>query len=118
MKCSWKREWRDDFGRWFVAGVATDVGVRRNHSAKVNRARQLSETASGKGVNVARVASILGKEVRLLTVAGGVRGRLLRARLKGQKFSARVVSVSAETRICQTLLGGGTATELVEESGR
>lgn len=84
---------------------------------KVNRVRHVSETASGKGVNVARVASILGEEVRLLTVAGGTRGRLLQAELKRQRLSARVVPVNAETRICQTLLGGGTATELVEESG-
>jgi tagatose 6-phosphate kinase len=85
-------------------------------TGKVNRARQVSETASGKGVNVARVASIIGGEVRLLTVAGGERGRLLRIGLKEKGLSARVVTVSAETRICQTLLGG-TVTELVEESG-
>lgn len=84
---------------------------------KVNRVGQVSETASGKGVNVARVASILGGEVRLLTVAGGRRGRLLQTELKRQRFSARVVPVSAETRICQTLIAGGRATELVEESG-
>src|SRR5690349_10488235 len=77
-------------------------------SGKVNRARQVGETASGKGVNVARVASILGGDVRLLTVAGGTRGRLLHAELKRQKLSGHVVPVKAETRICQTLLGGGT----------
>jgi tagatose 6-phosphate kinase len=84
---------------------------------KVNRAKHVSETASGKGVNVARVATVLGGDVRLLTVAGGARGRLLRAGLKRQGFSARIVTVDAETRVCQTLLSGGTATELVEESG-
>jgi tagatose 6-phosphate kinase len=84
---------------------------------KVNRATHVSETASGKGVNVARVASILGADVRLLTVAGGNRGRLLRAKLEKQRFGTHVVPVGAETRICQTLLGGDGATELVEESG-
>ena len=49
---------------------------------RVNRANHVSETASGKGVNVARVASILGADVRLLTVAGGTRGRLLKAQLR------------------------------------
>jgi fructose-1-phosphate kinase PfkB-like protein len=68
-------------------------------------------------VNVARVAAILGAEVRLLTVAGGARGRLLKGQLQRQRFGARVVSVEAETRICQTLLGNGEATELVEEAG-
>jgi tagatose 6-phosphate kinase len=84
---------------------------------KVNRATHVSETASGKGVNVARVASILGADVRLLTVAGGARGRLLRATLERQRFVTRIVRVTAETRVCQTLLGGEGTTELVEESG-
>jgi tagatose 6-phosphate kinase len=84
---------------------------------KVNRAARVGETASGKGVNVARVASILGADVRLLTVAGGQRGRLLKAQLKQQGLNARVVPVKAETRICQTLLSCGATTELVEEAG-
>ena len=47
---------------------------------KVNRAKRVRETASGKGVNVARVASILGAKIRLLTVASGHRGELLEPR--------------------------------------
>ncbi len=84
---------------------------------KVNRAARVSETASGKGVNVARVASILGADVKLLTVAGGKRGRLLKAQLKRQGLNAHVVPVNAETRICQTLLSRDVTTELVEEAG-
>jgi tagatose 6-phosphate kinase len=84
---------------------------------KVNRAARVNETASGKGVNMARVASILGTDVKLLTVAGGKRGQLLKAQLKRQGLNARVVAVNAETRICQTLLARGATTELVEEAG-
>ncbi len=84
---------------------------------KVNRARRVSEIASGKGVNVARVAQQLGAPVRLLTVAGGRRGELLSRSLKAQRIDAHIVRVKAETRICQTLLADGTATELVEEAG-
>ena len=80
---------------------------------KVNRAIQVSEMASGKGVNVARVARQLGAKVRLLTVAGGQRGRQLVAGLR----AASVVRVQAETRICQTIMAGGEVTELVEEAG-
>src|ERR1035441_8183088 len=71
---------------------------------KVNRAVRISETASGKGVNVTRVASILGADVKLLTVAGGQRGRLLKVQLKRQGLTTSVVPVKVETRICQTLL--------------
>jgi tagatose 6-phosphate kinase len=84
---------------------------------KVNRTARASETASGKGVNVARVASILGTDVKLLTVAGGKRGQLLNVQLKRQKLHARVVPVKTETRICQTLISRDTTTELVEEAG-
>ena len=84
---------------------------------KVNRADRVSETASGKGVNVARVAMEAGGDVRLLTVAGGQRGRQLVRSMRAQHLPASVVRVVAETRICQTLIAGGVATELVEEAG-
>jgi tagatose 6-phosphate kinase len=85
-------------------------------AGKVNRARRVNETASGKGVNVTRVARQLGADVRLLAVAGGHRGKLLTQSLKNQRISAHVVRVEAETRICQTLLDGKAVTELVEEA--
>jgi tagatose 6-phosphate kinase len=84
----------------------------------VNRARKVTEIGSGKCVNVARVAQRLGAEVRLLTVAGGGRGRLLAASLRMQRIAANIVRVGSETRYCQTLIGGKSATELVEEAGR
>ena len=57
---------------------------------KVNRAKQITEIASGKGVNVVRVAQQLGAKARLLTVAGGRRGALLK--------KSRVETVSATGR--------------------
>ena len=84
---------------------------------KVNRAKRVRETASGKGVNVARVASILGAKIRLLTVAGGHRGELLENSLQRSGISTRITHVESETRICQTLLALNTTTELVEEAG-
>ena len=84
---------------------------------RVNRAKHVDETASGKGVNVARVASILGADVKLLTVAGGHRGQLLEKSLRENGIGARIIPVKAVTRICQTLLACNTTTELVEEAG-
>jgi len=83
---------------------------------KVNRANRVSETASGKGVNVARVAMEAGGDVRLLTVVGGQRGRQLVRSMRAQHLPASVVRVESETRICQTLIAGGVVTELVEEA--
>jgi tagatose 6-phosphate kinase len=84
---------------------------------EVNRATRVTESAGGKGTNCARVATQIGAEARLLTVVGGVRGDLLERSLKQQGIHARVVRVAAETRLCQTLLASGRATELVEEPG-
>lgn len=82
----------------------------------VNRALSLMESASGKGVNVARVASELGAPVMLLTVAGGHRGTLFRGALAREAIPARIIPIRSETRCCQTLIGPGEATEIVEEA--
>jgi len=82
---------------------------------EVNRVRRVVESASGKGVNVARVLNTLRIPVRLLTVAGGHRGELFRRALAKEGISARIVPVRSETRFCQTLVAS-TATELVEEA--
>jgi tagatose 6-phosphate kinase len=86
------------------------------HPGEVNRAKRVVETASGKGVNVARVLKALRMKVQVLTVAGGRRGELFQRALKADGVSVRVVPVGGETRVCQTLIGGGVVTELVEES--
>ena len=83
---------------------------------EVNRATRVLETASGKGVNVGRVATILGAPARVLTVAGGGRGGAFARALRADGVSARLVPVRGETRVCQTLVGGGVVTELVEEA--
>jgi tagatose 6-phosphate kinase len=87
-------------------------------AGKVNRAQRVTETASGKGVNVARVIGQLGGEARLLTVAGGERGKLLVESLRAKQIPATAARVAAETRICQTLLSTAPTTELVEEAGK
>jgi len=84
---------------------------------EVNRATRVTEHPGGKGVNAARVATQLGADARLLTIAGGRHGELLTRSLKQQGIRARIVTVAAETRVCQTLIAKGKATELVEECG-
>jgi tagatose 6-phosphate kinase len=88
---------------------------------EVNRATHGLETASGKGVNVARVVMQLGAKVRVLTTAGGARGRLFRKALKADRVPATIISTAGETRLCQTLIGRSNGpspliTEIVEES--
>jgi tagatose 6-phosphate kinase len=52
----------------------------------------------------------------LLTVLGGAKGKLHARSMKSQGLSVHIVPVQSETRTCQTLLSGGVATELVEET--
>jgi tagatose 6-phosphate kinase len=83
----------------------------------VNRTLAVSESASGKSVNVARVVHALGEDVLALGFVGGERAGFLRADLDRAGVPHDFVETTAATRICTTLLdrAAHTATELVEE---
>jgi tagatose 6-phosphate kinase len=86
----------------------------------VNRAERVTEYASGKSVNVAKVLHELGHQDVIATgFAGGDRGRLLKADLDRLGISNDFVEVEAPTRLCITVVdeSTGTATELVQEHG-
>ena len=85
---------------------------------EVNRAVTCDDYASGKSVNVARVASLIGAEVIETGFVGGVRGRQLRESLSADGIPHDFVDVASQTRLCTTVIdkARGTVTELVEES--
>jgi len=87
-------------------------------SDAVNRAARVLEYASGKSVNVARVARLLGADVTAVGFAGGDRGAALLRGLDEAGVRHEFVTVPAPTRLCTTVIDrtGGTVTELVEES--
>jgi tagatose 6-phosphate kinase len=81
--------------------------------------RDVHVTASGKAVNVARVASTLGAPVCLVHLLGGDTGRWIERTLDGEGVSQQIVWAhdDAPTRTCSTLLAeDGPTTELVEEA--
>lgn len=84
----------------------------------VNRAKHVADYASGKSINVARVLRELGQEVLASGFVGGNRGEMICADLDALGIQHHFVTVQADTRQCITVIdrGGGTATELVEES--
>lgn len=84
----------------------------------VNRAKQVSDYASGKSINAARVIHAMGRDVIATGFVGGSRGRMLCGDLDSAGIRHDFVMVSAETRQCITTIdtAAGTATELVEES--
>jgi tagatose 6-phosphate kinase len=86
---------------------------------EVNRARATYVTASGKGVNVARVITRLGGVARAFQILGGDSGRFVAQTLEREGVAHQTVWAhdDAPTRTCTTLLSAADgATELVEEA--
>ena len=86
-------------------------------AGEANRAAAVHDYASGKGVNAARVLTLLGHPcVHVGPVAGG-RGRLIRDDLERAGVACDWVEAAGESRMCLTVVDRGRrqATELVEE---
>lgn len=85
---------------------------------EVNRARQVVESAAGKALNTALVLARLGTPAQTAGFNGGQTGRSISAFLKAYGVDSALTPMSADTRICSTLIdaAAGTVTELVEEA--
>ena len=70
----------------------------------VNRAVEVTEHASGKSINVARVLHTLGEEVIASGFLGGDSGRFIRADLTAAAVAQDFVTVNPKTRMCVTLM--------------
>ena len=85
----------------------------------VNRAYEVRVTASGKVVNAARAATVLGGRALLATFLGGDPGRFVARELDARGVPHEIVWTEddAPTRTCATLIpDDGSVTELVEEA--
>jgi tagatose 6-phosphate kinase len=98
--------------------IQRTMTFRRLNIDDVNRAVDVSQYASGKSVNAARVLHALGMEVLATGFLGGDAGKFMRSDLDRAGIAHDFLEVIAPTRLCITLLDerGGTATELIEES--
>lgn len=87
---------------------------------EVNRASQVSRSASGKSVNVARILHALGHASCAVLPVGGDTGRFMESELTAAGIDHAYAQVAAPTRTCVTMIdrAGGHATELVEEHGK
>lgn len=81
----------------------------------VMRVSQCKNTAGGKGLNVARVLTLCGKQVVATGLAGGFNGSYLKALLKEDHIEDKFVNIQGETRCCINILDGeSVSTELLE----
>lgn len=84
---------------------------------EVNRAVCVEEYGSGKSINVARVARLLGEEVTAMGFVGGKRGEMIVRGLVDLGVTRLFLEIEPETRLCTTVIDRavGTVTELVED---
>ena len=84
----------------------------------VNRAKEVSDYASGKSINVARVLHTLGEDALATGFLGGDSGKFIRNDLAACGVAHDFLTVTPATRMCITVIDRSTnhATELVEES--
>ncbi|MCR8631647.1 1-phosphofructokinase [Paenibacillus radicis (ex Xue et al. 2023)] len=82
----------------------------------VMRVQRFYAEAGGKGINVARVISQLGKPVLATGFAGGFNGRFIRQELDRQQIQHDFVEVAGESRLCLNIINelDGISTEILE----
>lgn len=83
---------------------------------EVNRPADTSFTAGGKGLNVARVANIIGSSVAASGFLGGYNGEFIRSEIKKLGIADAFLSIDKDTRICINITdrSTGESTELLE----
>lgn len=95
---------------------AVDISYRLNDFVlnDGNRVTDVSKTAGGKGLNVARVVNQLGEQVGATGFLGGSLGEFIRRELKSQLINDLFVEIAGETRNCIAILHNGMQTEILE----
>lgn len=82
---------------------------------KVNRVLTCSNTAGGKGLNIAKVVKLCGEKVLATGFLGGHNGAYIEDMLNEGQVPNRFVNVKSETRSCINILAkDGSSTELLE----
>ena len=86
------------------------------HVHGVFRPKAMTATAGGKGLNVARVARILGEQVMATGLIGGATGQFIHSQLQNIGIISRFVPIEGETRICINIMDekNVTSTEILE----
>lgn len=82
----------------------------------VFRPRDMTATAGGKGLNVARVSHLLGESVVATGFLGGGNGRFIAQKVRESGISAEFMQISGESRICIAVIDqkNNTSTEVLE----
>lgn len=80
----------------------------------VNRTNEVSKTAGGKGLNVARVAKQTGLEVSATGIIGGYLGGYIKEQLAAVDIQQDFYEIDQESRNCIAVIHEGNQTEILE----
>ncbi|QTL99623.1 hexose kinase [Iocasia frigidifontis] len=82
----------------------------------VFRPRDMTATAGGKGLNVARVAYLLGESVTAAGLLGGNNGQFISKEVQKRGIISEFMEITGETRICINITDqkNTTSTEILE----
>lgn len=96
---------------------SVDIGYRLETFLldDVNRVTDVSKTAGGKGLNVARVIHDLGLEVGATGIIGGTLGNFITEKLAEQHLREYFFKINKESRNCIAILHEGKQTEILEK---
>ncbi len=67
---------------------------------EVHRPSKMIASAGGKGLNVARVAKLLGEDVAATGLLGGANGDYIKNKVEELSIESRFVNINGDTRIC------------------
>ena len=90
--------------------------IDKNVPETVMRVREKHDSAGGKGLNVSRVAALLGEGVTAAGFVGGHNGQYLESLIREQNIHRAFTHVDHETRCCINCwdLSAGVSTEYLE----
>ncbi|MBT2215994.1 1-phosphofructokinase [Virgibacillus dakarensis] len=95
---------------------SVDISYKLDHFSidNVNRVRDVSKTAGGKGLNVTRVLKQLGEEAAATGFLGGSLGDFIRSELSDLGIHDYFIGIKEETRNCIAVIHEGKQTEILE----
>ncbi len=83
---------------------------------KVSRAKKISRSAGGKGLNVARVAHLIGRETAAMGFVGGYTGAFIESEIEKQGIKNLFTRIEEETRTCINISDeNGASGEILEQ---
>lgn len=80
----------------------------------VNRCKEVSKTAGGKGLNVSCVISLMQENVLATGIVGGFLGKFIQKELDSSQISHYFYEITEESRNCIAILHNGMQTEVLE----